>query len=271
MGYKKWKCTSLILSSVVKDKVYILSTGRSGSTFISHLFNQLNNDIEVDHQKKGSRLINIITNLPFYTTKLLWFLFKVFNRRDSKGPQSTSDPLLSFAIYRFIIKGYLNGKVIHLVRNPESFADSFMRWKNQSLRKKVLHHLVPFWNPSPLVSDAGISLKQWLKMDKYEQFAWVWKYKNEKYYSLKNILGNDYLLVRMEDLTNADDKIRKNELSRIVHFLGLNWDEEQLKKIDNRKINRSQQKMETKNMIVNKHEKLKYYCKDLAEKLGYKL
>ncbi|MDA3854384.1 MAG: sulfotransferase domain-containing protein, partial [Bacteroidales bacterium] len=189
----------------MNNKIYILSTGRTGTTFISNLFNQLDSDLEVTHQKKGSRLINILANTPFNNPKVLWFLLKVFKRRDSRNVESTADPLLSYAVYNLMKKRYIKGKVIHLVRNPESFVDSFMKWKNNSIRKRILHNLVPFWNPSPYLNDPSISFIEWLQMTKYDKFCWVWNHKNREYHSLENLSDIEYLLVRLEDLTNNDN------------------------------------------------------------------
>ena len=256
----------------MKNNVYILSTGRSGTTFISNLFKQLDNDFEIEHQKKGSRIINIVANSPFNTPKILWFLLNVLKRRDSNKPESTADPLLSFAIYKLIEKGYFNGKIVHLVRNPESFVNSFMRWKNQSLRKKILHNLIPFWNPNPFLFDPKIKLNHWLYMSNFDKFCWAWYYKNKKYHSLKDFPGVEYLLIRMEDLTSEDGNIRKKELQKLGNFLELEWNNEEIENLDFSKINESGTSSGKRKITPPaRKERLKYYCEGLAKEFGYKL
>lgn len=253
--------------------IYILSTGRSGTNFISKLFAQYGEDLEITHQKKGSRLINIIANLPMNTTKLLWLLFKIFKRRDTSSPESSADPLISSALYLLLKNRYFNGKIIHLVREPQSFADSVIRWKNQSLKKKFLHHFIPFWNPNPFLFDSRISLLKLIRMNKYDKYCWIWSYKNQNFYSLKNLTDIEYMLIKIEDLTNINLEIRIRELKKISEFIGHSWDDKIVKNINFAKVNESKKSKKSKNSFTQeqKNRSLKLYCQDSAVKFGYKI
>ena len=85
------------------NRFIILSTGRAGSTFISKYFQFNYPKLNIEHQKFGSRFINILSNLPFngkLFTKFLFFILTIFNRTENGFIKSTSDPLLSMEIGR---------------------------------------------------------------------------------------------------------------------------------------------------------------------------
>lgn len=187
--------------------IYILSTGRTGSTFLANLFVNSNIDIELGHQQFGSRIINIIGNLPTENShylKLLLFLFNIFNRGGST-PYSTVDPLVSLSLYKLIKNNKIEGdyKIVHLIRDPRTFVTSFMNWKRQSFKRKILHYLIPFWNPVPVFH--GVSFFKFITMSKFEKFCWVWSFKNRLFLNL-NKDRNHYYLLRMEDILFSDKK-----------------------------------------------------------------
>ena len=254
-----------------KEPIYILSTGRAGSTFLSNLINSSKNNLHVDHQKKGSRIINIVGNLPFNNPFYLGILKRLFIIYD-RGyyPYSTVDPLVSISLYKFIINENLTGKVIHLVRDPSSFVESFMNWKGKSLRKQFLHHCVPFWNPVPFFSDSKIDLLEWMKMNKFEKFCWTWYYKNKSFYDLKKN-SQDYLLLRLEDITSENINKRQKTLEQLGNYLDLSFKDKSLNTQD--KINRSPKKFfpPFTNWSERQKKVLKKYCGDLAKEFGYKL
>ena len=134
-----------------KVKIYFLSTGRVGTSFLYKYFNTVYPELRLSHQLQWSRIINIIGNVPLsfkFRGKLIHFAFKIFKKESV--PASALDPLLSLPIYISIKNNAIsNTKIVHLVRDPRNFVTSFMNWKNQSLSKKILHYMVPFWQPFP--------------------------------------------------------------------------------------------------------------------------
>lgn len=253
----------------MKDpQIYILSTGRSGSTFFSKVFVQKCLDQAIGHQKEGSRILNIVSNIPGVPPKAFSGLLSFFDR--GYPPESTSDPLLSMTILKLINSSKIDGKIIHLVRDPRTFVESFMNWKSQSLRKQFLHHCVPFWNPVPYLEDPSIRFKQWLQMSKFEKFCWVWNYKNSLFYKLDRG-RNNYLLIRLEDLTDTDENKRKQEFAKLVDFLEVSF-----KKggIDiQSKVNASKKDYfpPYKNWSDEQQDILIKHCGELAKQLGYQI
>jgi len=246
--------------------IYVLSTGRAGTNFLSKQFNTHFPHLKLTHQQQGSRIINIVANLPLTNSVYLSFLgllFKLFGR--GYPPHSTIDPLLSLAIFKLIKYGRIarnNCLIVHLVRNPGAFVTSFMNWKRQSFKRTILHHLVPFWNPIPF---HGISFISRLKMSKFENFCWVWNYKNACFLQLRE---QNYILLRMEDLLKAESQKRtietlasffRLEMSKEIFFDG----NEQINKSNPKKFSAFQKWTQQEKKIMYKH------CSALSKIMKY--
>jgi len=202
--------------------IYVVSTGRTGTSFLSEQLNTHLPQLKLTHQQQGSRIINIVANLPLTNSvylSFIAFLFKLFGR--GYPPHSTIDPLLSMAIYKLIKYGRIdrdNCLIVHLVRSPGTFVTSFMNWKRQSFKRTILHHLVPFWNPVPVFH--AYPFLSWMRMSKFEKFCWVWNYKNNCYFELSN---HNYMLLRMEDLFKLETT--KQTVKELASFLGQELDD----------------------------------------------
>ena len=160
-----------------EERIYILSTGRVGTTFLHNFFNKFYPEFTITHQTKWSRIINIIGHVPLKNEiKNNFIKFSFRTLKNQEIPVTTLDPLLSFSIAHLLEnENPGNIKIVHLVRHPVKFATSFMNWKSSSVRKLVLHYLVPFWQPVPVFH--GVSFINWLKMSKFEKFCWIWNTK----------------------------------------------------------------------------------------------
>ncbi len=250
-----------------EKRIYILSTGRAGSTFLYKILSQSSSEMDIGHQQGGSRVINVFGNLPFNNSlylKLLNALFVFFRR--GIPPFSTVDPLLSVSLFKLFKNTNSEIKIVHLVRDPKDFVTSFMNWKNQSIRKKILHYFIPFWNPVPLFH--GVKFREWIKMTKFEKFCWVWNYKNSLFKSI-DIESNSYFLLRLEDLTINESK-REETLANLFTFLNIPANEKSKINLTN-KINKSDNKSfpSWENWTQEQNRILRKHCNYLASKLGY--
>lgn len=248
--------------------IYVVSTGRTGTSFLSEQLNKHFPRLKLTHQQQGSRIINIVANLPLSNSAYLSFiafLFKLFGR--GYPPHSTIDPLLSMAIYKLVKCGRIdrdNCLIVHLVRSPGTFATSFMNWKRQSFKRTILHHLIPFWNPVPFFH--GYSFRSWIKMSKFETFCWVWNYKNFCYSELSN--SNNYMLLRMEDLFKSETK--KQTIKELALFLGQKFDDD-ISLEDSNKTNKSNPKKfpPFKEWTHQQKQIMYYHCKRLMKIMKY--
>ncbi len=248
-----------------KERIYILSTGRVGTTFLFNFFRKYYPEFTITHQTKWSRVINIIGHLPLkkeIKNNLIKFSFKTLKNQDI--PVTTLDPLLSFSIAQLLgNKNPEDIKIVHLVRHPDKFAKSFMNWKSSSVRKLVLHYIVPFWQPVPLFH--GVSFMNWIKMSKFEKFCWIWNYKNSKFNKLKE--KYPYKLVSIESLTD-DNKNLNEEWNSLLDFMNLTKKDIEFSGFAGEKVNKSKSKDLSG---INNADKLtcKNYCEKLATSFGY--
>ena len=255
---------------MAESYIYVLSTGRAGTNFIHRVMIELYPNFKITHQTRWSRLFNIVGNLSlagclpaaFIKRKFLFF-------KNQQIPGSTFDPLLSIPIGLFLksTPNFTHYKVIHLVRDPRDFVSSFINWKNQNIKRRFLHHFVPFWQPNPVFCDK-ISFFQRIKMSKFEYFSWVWNFKNHFF---ENLFagGDNYFLVRMEDL--SDPERGDHYFKMLFDFLGLSEVKKDLSAIFNRKINKStREKFPRWRQWENKQAEILYkYCGQLMKKYGY--
>lgn len=246
--------------------IYILSTGRAGTTFLYKFFSEFYPELEVTHQTSWSRLLNIAGNLPLGLTtnaRLVSVLHSILKR--GKIPSSTVDPLLSVSICNMILTDRIKDyKVIHLVREPGSFAKSFMSWKSASVKRSFLHHILPFWQPSPVFHGPG--LLDWLRMTKEENFLWIWNYKNSLFRHIE--MGTSYKRIRMEDLTSSEG----NEVWKdLITFLDLPQREIDFRKLSSRRENASPSDMNRQKGAGNEGDNSteQKYCGPLSREFGY--
>lgn len=250
-------------------RIYILSTGRTGTNFIAQGLNSNIDDFTIGHQQTGSRVINVFANLPFKNKFYLNCLYKLFNfYRRGVPPNSTIDPLLSVALYKLIKYKKINNnfKIVHLVRSPEDFVTSFMNWKNQSWRKFILHYLIPFWNPVPLFH--GVTFIRWLQMSKFEKFCWIWTFKNQLFGELKCLKKENYYFLKFEDVLQPSNK--KDTFQNLLRFCEIDVPQN-IKLNTNIKVNSSIEKKFPKyqNWSGRYRRILSAYCGDQKLTYGY--
>lgn len=215
----------------------VMSTGRTGTTLLSHLMSNTQIDCDVRHQELGSRFYNILGNISgiasqekiLLNRKILDFIL------GEKKNVIVVDPLLSMLVYNSYSGNEINDKckIVHLVRDPRDFVTSFMNWKAGSVKRMILHHFVPFWQPNPWIL-GQCSLSARLKMSKFEHFSWIWYYKNSLF---KNKFSHteNYLLLKFEDLVSN----QKQSLELILKFFGYDDIDIDWIKYPENKINRS--------------------------------
>lgn len=258
-----------------KQPIVVLSTGRTGTNFLSRLLSSLSMG-DISHQGKFSRTANIVGNLGLcpdfeeWTKKTLKHLL---GRVDRLG--STADPLLSIA-YTLLLdheKQSNQPKMLHVVRDPRNFVTSFMNWRKQRLRRMVLHHLTPFWQPNPWsIGDRG-GFESYLKMSKFEHFCWIWAYKNNLFGKKIVEYEVESFFLKFETLMNLSDTENKSieTINAMSSFLNISETRliEQMDKIPvlNSSLTKSFPKW---TQWTNKQAKiLEKHCGPLMKKYGY--
>ncbi len=252
-------------------KIYILSTGRTGTNFLYNIFHKYYPELHITHQEKYSRIINIISNSAIKEELKYNLLKSIYqNLKKQNTPKSTIDPLQSMCIAKILKYKQIyptKYKIVHLVRDPRTFVTSFMNWKNSSLKKMFLHYTIPFWMPGPRFNKK-LSLVEKITLNKFKQFCWVWYIKNSFFYDVFHKQIN-YKIVKIEDLTKGDKK--EESFNELFEFLNLDVKNFGYDELSNKKINISSKKSFPKyeewpdnytNYLINTSG-------SLMEKLGY--
>ena len=157
----------------MSQQICILSTGRVGTTYLSRAINELLGEPVITHQGRYSRLLNVLGNTALsHLLPAAAFARLLPDVMRLKLLESTCDPLRSIPLTIALrsASAECDYRLVHLVRDPRDFVTSFMNWKNQSIKRFVLHHIMPFWQPNPVFVE-GLSLAEWLRWSKFDQAA----------------------------------------------------------------------------------------------------
>lgn len=253
----------------MKEHIYFVSTGRCGTTFLYNFYAQYAPELKISHQETGSRLMNIVANTVLSTSFLkrhIAFFYRII--LNQKEPHSTVDPLQSIAIYLFTkYSSAKNIKIVHVVRHPSSYVTSYMNWKTESIRKRVLHNLVPFWSPRPFYRQKNTNSLP-LFSSKFEKFCWLWNFKNSLFEGLGTITPS-YLRIKFEDI--VDRELCAQTLEKINEFIDLPSSGEDIENCLHDKKNKSSRKTfpASNEWTEEMNTTLKYYCETRMKRYGY--
>ncbi len=209
--------------------VFVLSTGRSGSKFVHHVFEQLD-DTASYHEAFPT--LQYFSNYAYQNQEnldLLEAMFKaarfelILSAYNQKKVFIESNQCLVF--YAPVInKLFNNARFIHLIRHPGDF-----------IRSGVMKG----WHLNDSIWESGRvrmqNDKEWNNFNHIEKLAWVWVTTNAYIKSfLKTLDSKRYLVTRLEDIVSNHDY-----LANLKRFAG-NMDEvlpEKIKWLQSTKVN----------------------------------
>ena len=264
------------------DKIYngyspffILSTGRSGSKFLSTLIDQSSNvtayhepfpalqyfsDFAFHHQKDKESLTNMID------AARMELILDVFIKNQI---YIESNQCLSF-FAPALAKLFMGSKFVHLIRHPGDFVRSAARkgWhKNDSL-----------WESGRVrMADKH----QWVSLDYIEKLSWVWNATNQYLEKFKNSLSPSRIFtLKIEDAVNNEKSILN-----LLKFIGCEpISVKKIKELQNFKVNELRISGDEPENIMKTNDfpgyhhwhedqkyKVKKYCRELAGLYGYRL
>ena len=245
-------------TSKVQKKVYILSTGRTGTNFLAWYFANYKN-VHAVHEPKPYYRVRLLSHAKYegyintmQLKNLLPNLQSLATGNDTEIYIESNPALSGFA--EAILEQNSNCEVIHIVRDPRDFVKSNLNHGNGSGIKRFLNVYLPFW-----FVDSKSTIGKLNKVATYRASAY-WKTVNESLSKLERMPG--YHCFRFEDIFNKD----LDGLTEIVELLGL-----ELLKDKTSKMNKSKKKTkdswtkwsEEEVRIVNK------ICSPLMQKYGY--
>ena len=203
--------------------VLIISTGRTGTIFFSHLFADLYPVTASYHERGASRPIQILTNLHFSHLfpkdglKAAWKLLKGNEIQSCEKPIHIDANCLLYGLAPLAPELYPNLKVIHIIRDPRAYVTSHLNFSRQKGTSFVANYLVPFWQPNPFLI-GEISLTKFFGFTRFEKYCWIWNFKNSVMERLENT-STPYMRVRFEDLFNRPHP--EELFGKITDFIGL--------------------------------------------------
>lgn len=203
--------------------ILIISTGRTGTIFLSRLFADLYPVTASYHERGASRPVQILTNLHFSHIfpksglKLAWKFLKGGEIESCEKPFHIDANCFLYGLAPLAPELYPNLKVIHIVRDPRTYVTSHLNFSRQKDTSFIANYFVPFWQPNPFwVGD--IPLGKLFNFTRFEKYCWIWSFKNRVMEGLENS-STPYLRVRFEDLFNTDNP--EKIFSKITDFIGL--------------------------------------------------
>ena len=203
--------------------ILIVSTGRTGTIFLSRLFADLYPDSASYHERGPSRAIQILTNLHFshlFPKAGLKFAWKILKGNEipscEKKFHIDANNFL-YGLSSLAPELYPKLRVLHIVRDPRTYVTSQLNFSRQKRTSFVGNYLVPFWQPNPFLV-GELPLHKAFGFTRFEKYCWVWDFKNRIMQKLENS-STPYKRIRFEDLFETYNP--EELFQEITDFLGL--------------------------------------------------
>ncbi len=241
---------------------YVLSAGRTGTVFLENFLNTHLSDVTAVHEPRETRTQMMLANLRNDWGVGYDFLEKLFRTSRQKreaavhGTYVELNPFLCAMTDLLPVPGR-NLHVVHMVRDPASWAQSLVSFK-ASDKFRPLIDFVPFAKPYPSPRPDG-----WGKQSEYERALWRWRWCNERIEAIRS-LCHSYTVIRYEDLFSEDPGEAQATIGVICATLGL----QHLGQIDRDEMNRRVNAKPPSAVGVDKAA-AKRICGDLAGGYGY--
>lgn len=187
--------------------VFVLSTSRTGTKTLAE--GLAGEDIRSPHQPPFSRILTVASNYYLHgwlpRRALEWLVLRL------RGPQIKNADCryyvqvfsLDYLPAQIISERYPNVYVVHIVRDPRTFVQSYLNWMHGRFKSWMANKLVLGWHPSGYFT-GDMSWSEWRQMDEFQRICWHWVYKNTL---LESLFEDDerYVWIRFEDLFLTQD------------------------------------------------------------------
>ena len=198
---------------------YVLSTGRTGTVFLSGLLNKQAGVIAA-HEPDSSRYQMMLANLRNdlgIGGALLKRIFEASRKRRleaaADGEYVELNPFLCPMADLIPLPGH-QLRIVHMVRDPATWARSMTRHKATARFRPIIDH-VPFAKFNPAPRPTG-----WNRLNEYERALWRWNWCNSRIQALQ-AQSDVYARVRYEDLFADDERRAATTLDLIRATLSL--------------------------------------------------
>jgi hypothetical protein len=195
--------------------VFILSTGRTGTTFFEDYFNHTS-DALCRHEPWPSRRFKFLSNLYLNQKVSARYVGRVYRNsrrrifRSLHGRPYIESSNFIFGCMNPIGQLFGELKIVHLVRHPVDYVSSHLGkgfWKGH---KRFFARHVPYWLEKLDLED---------RSDPIEILAARWNYVNRRIDSYAD--SHPCLRVRFEELFSEDPLLADRTLNQVREFCGL--------------------------------------------------
>jgi len=200
---------------------FILSAGRTGTVWLAQTLSRRFPEVEFLHEPPPARRELVLGNLRNSWGVGGGSLRRMFlATRRKRWSQAASqgcveiNPMLC-PITDLLEELLVPLRVVHLVRDPRTWAASILRFKASGVRRHVVD-FVPFATPYPAPRPAG-----WKNLAPPGRALWRWRYCNEQIRAIRTACER-YTVIRHEDMFSADSEVREQAVRRILDTLDLN-------------------------------------------------
>ena len=253
--------------------IFIVSTGRTGTEFLSHFFREAGfNSL---HEPGPFYLRHIshahaTNNLSSNTAKRIirrtrQHLYQGGNERYIESS------CLIYGLVRPLLEEFPNSQVIQLVRDPRTYIRSAINWGAYRFMGRPLNLLpfrrlaLPQYHPRSLPDRI-----QWIFWSQFDRLAWAWAAMNRS--MREQGQGNPrFHTIRFEDL--FDNETRYSGLQRLCEIAGTDIDRDFILEKARQPLNKAPIKRTTswQHWPPEKLARLSKLCNEEATHYGYEL
>lgn len=231
--------------------VAIVSTGRTGTKFLSHYFSNHSSNIFAEHEPFGQDTLDLGINLLSFRTKVdsIRRLFKNARKYKpyllhdaSKEIYLESDGNLAFLI-PLIRDSFPKYKIVHIIRDGKAVVRSFCS-RIVEIKGKIIqkYSIETNWRVTPKVVGDKLFADNWHTMSLIEKGAWAWVHRNQL---ILEAINNDSnaITIRFEDIFDSNKKGKG--LEELIEFIGaeMTLNSEQFRSPLGQQINQTNQFM----------------------------
>lgn len=215
------------------DNYFVMSTGRTGTTFLYHFLRRLYPALGCFQEPPPNWFYNLASNL--YATGTVGkvqknlirgHFLRTRNRLIQAMPGNKYlevNPFI-FGLGYFVKELLGEIKILHITRHPLTYISSVLNYI-----PSVLYSFPPSWrvglrerflwnlNVSKALEDPLI---EWSRLSSIERKAWYWGYVNRRIASYRTICSK-YLRIKFEDLFSEEKEVWDETLRTLVRFLEL--------------------------------------------------
>ena len=188
----------------MKNPIYLVSTGRTGTKYFSNFFSTYGIDVTSYHTSKFTRTVNVLGNMyrqKMLSRRMMKMLLKhiKFHSVQSHNSRYIECNPYYYNIIDIIDDFFPEAKFIFVVRSPKSFISSYIKMERQRWKSTIANRLIPFWQPTSYLDQIrGIGNNYYQRV---EFFSKVWARKNTTI--MKALSGrNNSISLRFEQVFN---------------------------------------------------------------------